>query len=197
VRPGCDRSVITGQGLFRYSGVAGLGAPVRFCVSQRDGEDTRIDIDRPASIPPYSGVQASAVGGECGRTGPRGLVHRVAGRCWRLSPKHHGSTCATVTAWKLLDCVSCARTPPISSDAWRTARKSPLPWPAARAPDSCPRSLEPGGGGPTWSNCSPVPQIPPGMSTVKRSPMKCVTRGRRSESSSRHQRGNRDRHRAP
>lgn len=43
-------SVITGQGLFRYSGVAGLGAPVRFCVSQRDGEDTRIDIDRPTSF---------------------------------------------------------------------------------------------------------------------------------------------------
>lgn len=43
-------SVITGQGLFRYSGVAGLGAPVRFCVSQRDGEDTRIDINRPTSF---------------------------------------------------------------------------------------------------------------------------------------------------
>lgn len=43
-------SVITGQGLFRYSGVAGLEAPVRFCVSQRDGEDTRIDIDRPTSF---------------------------------------------------------------------------------------------------------------------------------------------------
>jgi hypothetical protein len=43
-------SVIVGQGLFRYSGVAGLGAPVRFCVSQRDGEDTRIDIDRPTSF---------------------------------------------------------------------------------------------------------------------------------------------------
>lgn len=43
-------SLITGQGLFRYSGVAGLGAPVRFCVSQRDGEDTRIDIDRPTSF---------------------------------------------------------------------------------------------------------------------------------------------------
>lgn len=43
-------SVITGQGLFRYSGVAGLGAPVRFCVSQRDGEETRIDIDRPTSF---------------------------------------------------------------------------------------------------------------------------------------------------
>jgi hypothetical protein len=43
-------SVITGQGLFRYSGVAGLVAPVRFCVSKRDGEDTRIDIDRPTSL---------------------------------------------------------------------------------------------------------------------------------------------------
>jgi len=43
-------SVIVGQGLFRYSGVAGLGAPVRFCVSQRGGEDTRIDIDRPTSF---------------------------------------------------------------------------------------------------------------------------------------------------
>jgi hypothetical protein len=50
VQTGCDRSVITGQGLFRYSGVAGLGAPVRFCVSQGDGEDTRIDIDRPTSF---------------------------------------------------------------------------------------------------------------------------------------------------
>ncbi len=39
------------QGLFRYSASAGLGAPVRFCVSQRDGEATRIDIDyRPRSL---------------------------------------------------------------------------------------------------------------------------------------------------
>jgi hypothetical protein len=43
-------SLIIGPGLFRYSGVAGLGATVRFCVSQRDGEDTRIDIDRPTSF---------------------------------------------------------------------------------------------------------------------------------------------------
>ena len=38
------------QGLFRYSASAGLGAPVRFCVSQRDGEETRIDIDQPTSF---------------------------------------------------------------------------------------------------------------------------------------------------
>jgi hypothetical protein len=38
------------QGLFRYSASAGLGAPVRFCVSQRDGEETRIDIDLPTSF---------------------------------------------------------------------------------------------------------------------------------------------------
>jgi hypothetical protein len=40
----------TGQALFRYSGTAGLGAPTRFCVSQRDGEKTRIDIDLPSSF---------------------------------------------------------------------------------------------------------------------------------------------------
>ncbi|THD60592.1 hypothetical protein [Phenylobacterium sp.] len=38
------------QGLFRYSATAGLGAPVRFCVSQRDGEDARIDIDLPTAF---------------------------------------------------------------------------------------------------------------------------------------------------
>jgi uncharacterized protein (DUF302 family) len=38
------------QGLFRYSATAGLGAPVRFCVSQRQGEQTRIDIDLPSSF---------------------------------------------------------------------------------------------------------------------------------------------------
>lgn len=38
------------QGLFRYSASAGLGAPVRFCVSQTDGEETRIDIDLPTSF---------------------------------------------------------------------------------------------------------------------------------------------------
>jgi len=40
----------TAQGLFRFSAAAGLGAPVRFCVSQRDGEETRIDIDLPTSF---------------------------------------------------------------------------------------------------------------------------------------------------
>jgi hypothetical protein len=43
-------SATTGQELFRYSGTAGLGAPTRFCVSQRDDEDTRIDIDLPTSF---------------------------------------------------------------------------------------------------------------------------------------------------
>ncbi len=38
------------QGLFRYSAPAGLGAPVRFCVSQRDGEATRIDVDLSTSF---------------------------------------------------------------------------------------------------------------------------------------------------
>jgi hypothetical protein len=38
----------TGLELFRWSGTAGLGAPTRFCVSQRDGEGTRIDIDLPS-----------------------------------------------------------------------------------------------------------------------------------------------------
>ena len=58
-------SVITGRGLFRYSGVAGLGAPVRFCVSQRDGEDTRIDIDRPTSFhSQFPELNASAVPAE-------------------------------------------------------------------------------------------------------------------------------------
>jgi len=38
------------QGLFRHSERAGLGAPVRFCVSQRDGQEARIDIDLPSSF---------------------------------------------------------------------------------------------------------------------------------------------------
>jgi hypothetical protein len=38
------------QGLFEYSGAAGLGAPVRICVSQRDGEETRIDMDQQLSF---------------------------------------------------------------------------------------------------------------------------------------------------
>jgi hypothetical protein len=34
----------------RYSAAAGLGAPVRVCVSQRDGEQTRIDLDQAAAF---------------------------------------------------------------------------------------------------------------------------------------------------
>src|SRR5690349_13184335 len=41
---------VTARGLFRYSGAAGLGAPVRICVSQRDGEQTRIDMDLPSAF---------------------------------------------------------------------------------------------------------------------------------------------------
>jgi uncharacterized protein (DUF302 family) len=41
-------NAVIARGLFRYSGAAGLGAPVRICVSQRDGEQTRIDMDLPS-----------------------------------------------------------------------------------------------------------------------------------------------------
>jgi uncharacterized protein (DUF302 family) len=39
-------NAVIARGLFRYTGAAGLGAPVRICVSQRDGEETRIDLDQ-------------------------------------------------------------------------------------------------------------------------------------------------------
>jgi len=39
-------NAVIARGLFRYTAAAGLGAPVRICVSQRDGEDTRIDLDQ-------------------------------------------------------------------------------------------------------------------------------------------------------
>ena len=39
-------NAVIARGLFEYSGAAGLGAPVRICVSQRDGEQTRIDLDQ-------------------------------------------------------------------------------------------------------------------------------------------------------
>jgi uncharacterized protein (DUF302 family) len=53
------------QGLFRYSASAGLGAPVRFCVSQRDGEETRIDIDLPTSFfSQFPELRASSVPAE-------------------------------------------------------------------------------------------------------------------------------------
>jgi uncharacterized protein (DUF302 family) len=38
-------NAVIARGLFEYTAAAGLGAPVRICVSQRDGEDTRIDLD--------------------------------------------------------------------------------------------------------------------------------------------------------
>jgi uncharacterized protein (DUF302 family) len=39
-------NAVVARDLFRYSAAAGLGAPVRVCVSQRDGEETRIDLDQ-------------------------------------------------------------------------------------------------------------------------------------------------------
>ncbi|MCW2660172.1 MAG: hypothetical protein JWP83_1324 [Mycobacterium sp.] len=38
------------NGLFQYGATAGLGAPVRVCVSQQDGEDVRIDLDEPTAF---------------------------------------------------------------------------------------------------------------------------------------------------
>lgn len=54
------------QGLFKYSPAAGLGAPVRFCVSQRDGDEgTRIDIDEPSSFfSQFPELKPSSVPGE-------------------------------------------------------------------------------------------------------------------------------------
>ena len=43
-------NAVIARGLFEYSGAAGLGAPVRICVSQRDGEQTRIDMDQQVSF---------------------------------------------------------------------------------------------------------------------------------------------------
>jgi len=43
-------NAVIARGLFQYSGAAGLGAPVRICVSQRDGEQTRIDMDLPSAF---------------------------------------------------------------------------------------------------------------------------------------------------
>ena len=41
---------VIARGLFQYAGGAGLGAPVRVCVSQRDGEQTRIDMELPSAF---------------------------------------------------------------------------------------------------------------------------------------------------
>src|SRR5579864_5723764 len=43
-------NAVIARGLFEYTGAAGLGAPVRICVSQRDGEETRIDLDLPSAF---------------------------------------------------------------------------------------------------------------------------------------------------
>ena len=43
-------NAVIARGLFEYSGAAGLGAPFRICVSQRDGEQTRIDMDQQVSF---------------------------------------------------------------------------------------------------------------------------------------------------
>ena len=43
-------NAVTARGLFEYTGASGLGAPVRVCVSQRDGEETRIDMDLPSAF---------------------------------------------------------------------------------------------------------------------------------------------------
>jgi uncharacterized protein (DUF302 family) len=42
-------NAVIARGMFRYSGAAGLAAPVRVCVSQRDGEQTRIDMELPSA----------------------------------------------------------------------------------------------------------------------------------------------------
>jgi uncharacterized protein (DUF302 family) len=41
---------VIARGLFRYTSAAGLGAPVRISVSQRDGEQTRIDLDQVSAF---------------------------------------------------------------------------------------------------------------------------------------------------
>jgi hypothetical protein len=43
-------NAVIARGLFEYTDAAGLGAAVRICVSQRDGEETRIDLDLPSAF---------------------------------------------------------------------------------------------------------------------------------------------------
>ena len=43
-------NAVIARGLFRYTAAAGLGAPVRVCVSQRDGEETRVDLDQATAF---------------------------------------------------------------------------------------------------------------------------------------------------
>lgn len=55
-------NAVVARDLFRYTGAAGLGAPVRVCVSQRDGEETRIDLDQvTAFFSQFPETQASDV----------------------------------------------------------------------------------------------------------------------------------------
>jgi uncharacterized protein (DUF302 family) len=41
---------VIARDLFSYTPAAGLGAPVRVCVSQADGDDTRIDMELPSAF---------------------------------------------------------------------------------------------------------------------------------------------------
>lgn len=43
-------NAVIARGLFQCTSAAGLGAPVRVCVSQRDGENTRIDMELPTAF---------------------------------------------------------------------------------------------------------------------------------------------------
>ncbi|MCW2663799.1 MAG: hypothetical protein JWP83_4951 [Mycobacterium sp.] len=43
-------NAVIARGLFGYTAASGLGAPVRICVSQRDGEETLIDLDQVSSF---------------------------------------------------------------------------------------------------------------------------------------------------
>ena len=55
-------NAVVARDLFRYTAAAGLGAPVRVCVSQRDGEQTRIDLDQAtAFFSQFSETRPSAV----------------------------------------------------------------------------------------------------------------------------------------
>src|SRR5580698_9985827 len=55
-------NAVIARGLFEYSAAAGLGAPVRICVSQRDGEETRIDMELPsASFSAFPEMKLSSV----------------------------------------------------------------------------------------------------------------------------------------
>ena len=55
-------NAVIARGLFEHSGAAGLGAPVRVCVSQRDGQETRIDMDLPSAFfSKFPEMQSSSV----------------------------------------------------------------------------------------------------------------------------------------